>query len=98
MEKFEWERLRDGYQEQRDKAAAEGRYEDAAEFDDMLNWANDEIRAIETQTQKYTREQYEQDRAAAIASGIDPRLIMSYWECVSWDYAHAEYEDDAEVA
>lgn len=46
MEKFEWERLRDGYREQRDRAASEGRYANAAEYDRLFRWACDEITAI----------------------------------------------------
>ena len=47
----------------------------------------------------YTREQYNEDRRKAIADGVDPRLIMSYSECLAWDAWQDErekyvYDDD----
>lgn len=44
----------------------------------------------------YTREQYEQDRRKAIEDGINPRLIMSYSECLAWDEYQAEMERERE--
>ena len=56
MKKWEFERLRDGYREQRDRAAAEGRYANAAEYDRLFRWACDEITAIDAHMYEEMRE------------------------------------------
>ena len=58
MKKWEWERLRDGYREQYDRAIAEGRYEDAADFDAAFKWAVGQVKAC-------NRRMYEEMRLMA---------------------------------
>lgn len=58
MKKWEFERLRDGYREQRDRAATEGHHAEAAEYDSLFRWACDEITAINARM-------YEEMRAIA---------------------------------
>lgn len=46
---------------------------------------------------RYPREQYELDRAKAIAEGTDPRCIMSYQECFAHDCWEREMEREQEI-
>jgi len=42
--------------------------------------------------ENYPREQYEADRKRMIAEGVNPRCIMSYSECMAYDFYKAEEE------
>ena len=78
---------------------------DASGIEDATEWEKfPEMESImyaiaerEVAKNSYTREQYESDRAKAIAEGVEPRLIMSYSACLAWDEwqrTKDEWEDD----
>lgn len=62
MKKWEWERLREAYRAQRDKAAAEHRRADYEYFDCMFKWASDELAAENSR-------RYEEIRKIAMIAG-----------------------------
>ena len=54
-------------------------------IDELASWEK-----FAAEREAYPREQYEADKAKAIAEGVDPRLIMSYFETLSYMAWEAE--------
>jgi hypothetical protein len=84
-----WEELDDLYTE-----LDESGVEDATEWEhfDAIESILYTLAERAVWRENYPREQYELDKARAIAEGTDPRSIMSYAECMAYDFAKAEDE------